>query len=682
MSFEKPRSLWALYLLTLFLLIGTGIAGYLTWHHENQMYGSANVALANCPETQTTNCEIVNTSQYSELFGVPLAALAIPVYLLLLGLIFFRQRSREDMQSVFAIGILLSLFSVYLYYVSTIKVGFLCLWCLRLYLIHFMCPLLSGIYLRKKPTLRHNSSVFTLQAQKWNLAMALVLLAGTVGLQKVYRATLKPTVSNDNLIVESGANWDKGAFKIPAPLKLLQKNGRTRDFNLQSKIGKGRPVALFFHIPGYAYSEQALVEIEKFIRETSPRIDFYVVISKEQDSPFQTSWEFIKALPLPENLTVLVDPNHEVQKRLDALERPFLTLITSDGTLVALKLPSLNSPVEPTKDVKTLIREVAEGKNTIQYKSIPRYYPSSDLVGKCAPTFTLNELNSGEVFDFNGKSNGKPTFLVFWSSTCSHCVVEIPKLIKHQAAHPGKYNIVSVSNIKLDKEDGTSHRRITQTFVKNAKVLFPVLTDSGRVSELYGVNSTPTTFIIAPNGEISEVWTSAHSNLNASIENALAKVKTRTGACQNQGLPRYSRMNFNITTHDGKKTSLAKIVQQPSLIHFWATWCGPCQEELPELLEFSKKLDAAHGKLHLISVQKNEDAKVISDFLAPYGKEVFSFRNPEGGVASQIGMGYEVPRTFLVGSHGEILTFLSGSQNWKDPHFQERIFAWLQLSKK
>src|SRR5215831_8254487 len=73
--------------LSLGLLLGIGIAVYLVRHHESQVYGDASIVLANCPQNETVNCEIVNTSRWSELFHVPIAAYALPTYATLLVLV-------------------------------------------------------------------------------------------------------------------------------------------------------------------------------------------------------------------------------------------------------------------------------------------------------------------------------------------------------------------------------------------------------------------------------------------------------------------------------------------------------------------------------------------------------------------------------------------------------------------
>jgi len=141
---ERIRRL-AAFVLGLAMLAGTGIAVYLVWHHENEVYGDTAVDLGNCPQTETVNCEAVNSSEYSEVLGVPVAALAIPTYLVVLGLVAIGRRKPRGWGHAFGLGLAAVAFSGWLYYVSVTKIGFLCLWCLRLYAINASIPVLRRL---------------------------------------------------------------------------------------------------------------------------------------------------------------------------------------------------------------------------------------------------------------------------------------------------------------------------------------------------------------------------------------------------------------------------------------------------------------------------------------------------------------------------------------------------------
>ena len=58
---------------------------------------------------------------------------------------------------------------------------------------------------------------------------------------------------------------------------------------------------------------------------------------------------------------------------------------------------------------------------------------------------------------------------------------------------------------------------------------------------------------------------------------------------QDSGGPLPPEFNRPITALDGTQTSLAKYGGKVILVNFWATWCEPCQVEIPWLIEFEQK---------------------------------------------------------------------------------------------
>lgn len=71
--------------------------------------------------------------------------------------------------------------------------------------------------------------------------------------------------------------------------------------------------------------------------------------------------------------------------------------------------------------------------------------------------------------------------------------------------------------------------------------------------------------------------------------------------------------NFTLAARGGQKLSLAQYKGQVVMINFWATWCGPCRQEMP-------LLDAMYQKYKrmgftLIGVNVEPDSKAAEDFL-------------------------------------------------------------------
>jgi peroxiredoxin len=72
--------------------------------------------------------------------------------------------------------------------------------------------------------------------------------------------------------------------------------------------------------------------------------------------------------------------------------------------------------------------------------------------------------------------------------------------------------------------------------------------------------------------------------------------------------------NFRITTVQGQDLSLKQFAGKIVVLDFWATWCPPCRESVPELRDLTQKYDPA--KLVLISISADEDEAAWRQFIA------------------------------------------------------------------
>jgi cytochrome c biogenesis protein CcmG, thiol:disulfide interchange protein DsbE len=72
--------------------------------------------------------------------------------------------------------------------------------------------------------------------------------------------------------------------------------------------------------------------------------------------------------------------------------------------------------------------------------------------------------------------------------------------------------------------------------------------------------------------------------------------------------------DFTVKTLDGREITLSQLRGKVVLIDFWATWCGPCRESIPHLVQLYKTYREQGFELIGMSVDK-EDAETVSRFV-------------------------------------------------------------------
>ena len=124
----------------------------------------------------------------------------------------------------------------------------------------------------------------------------------------------------------------------------------------------------------------------------------------------------------------------------------------------------------------------------------------------------------------------------------------------------------------------------------------------------------------------------------------------------------------------GKKLDLSKIQGNLAIIHFWATWCPPCVEELPELSRFWEKY-RSRGDVNLDTVAVDKEWKTIDAFLQKNPGALSSaplFHDPGAATAHRFGSS-QYPETYIVNKSGRVLFRVQGPVSWSDPDVRSRI---------
>lgn len=110
--------------------------------------------------------------------------------------------------------------------------------------------------------------------------------------------------------------------------------------------------------------------------------------------------------------------------------------------------------------------------------------------------------------------------------------------------------------------------------------------------------------------------------------------------------------DFNLTGLDGKPVTLAGYKDKAILLNFWATWCGPCRAEIPDLVELQNKY---RDHLQIIGlVVDDDDRDAIKKFVAefainyPVALATNDLRLQYGGIPA-------LPTSFVLDATGRIV---------------------------
>lgn len=146
----------------------------------------------------------------------------------------------------------------------------------------------------------------------------------------------------------------------------------------------------------------------------------------------------------------------------------------------------------------------------------------------------------------------------------------------------------------------------------------------------------------------------------ASLAIAANALATASGEVSVGGQLREARM-FSVS---GPPRMLSSFRGKPLIINVWASWCGPCRQEMNSLQQLSK-IDL-RKQFNVIGISIDDDAIAAAEFVIKSKLSFENFVDHKLVLETMLGAN-TIPLTILVDGSGNVLARIRGSHNWTSP---------------
>jgi peroxiredoxin len=135
--------------------------------------------------------------------------------------------------------------------------------------------------------------------------------------------------------------------------------------------------------------------------------------------------------------------------------------------------------------------------------------------------------------------------------------------------------------------------------------------------------------------------------------------------------------NFKLEALDGSTVSLEQLKGKVVFLNIWATWCGPCREEMPSMETLYDELRTNRDFVMLAVSQDTKGRIVVAPYVEKNGYHFKVLLDPE----NKVGEAYDVsgvPETFIIDREGRIVAHHMGAFDWSRPDVKDALRQLLE----
>jgi thiol-disulfide isomerase/thioredoxin len=124
--------------------------------------------------------------------------------------------------------------------------------------------------------------------------------------------------------------------------------------------------------------------------------------------------------------------------------------------------------------------------------------------------------------------------------------------------------------------------------------------------------------------------------------------------------------NLELKDLKGNKEKISDLRGSIAVVNFWATWCGPCGEELPLLDTLSREYAGKKVRFIAASVNEAKDRGKVDEFLSHRNLGLEVWVGADTDMMDRAGLGNVLPATLILDEQGEIIARVVGEAREAD----------------
>lgn len=136
---------------------------------------------------------------------------------------------------------------------------------------------------------------------------------------------------------------------------------------------------------------------------------------------------------------------------------------------------------------------------------------------------------------------------------------------------------------------------------------------------------------------------------------------------------------FTLQNEKGESLSLDSLRGKVVLVHFWATWCAPCANELPTMESLIKRFLPEDFALVAVSVDEG-GAKSVKEFRKKVRFDFPVYLDSDQKVVDSYGT-FRLPESYLINREGILVKKIIGPQDWGGARWVEEFGGLVPLEK-